>query len=145
MTRGRPFLADGESFFDRAQRQPSTSPGLPLLLSRGAFMIAPEGPIRLARPPPDARLILAGLLARQDVVPAVTVFRGDRRVRGRWRGHADDVLRFDVDLPVVIKVFDEPPAAEASIHVLEAMVAQGHILDWPVKRHGAAVPPSPQR
>jgi hypothetical protein len=24
------------------------------------------------------------------------------------------------------------------------MVAQGHIVSWPAKRHGAAVPPPPQ-
>jgi hypothetical protein len=41
------------------------------------------------------------------------------------------MLRINVDLPLVIEFFDEPPAAEAAIHFLEPMVAQGHIISWP--------------
>jgi len=54
------------------------------------------------------------------------------------------MLRLNVDLPLVIGFFDESPAAEAAIHLLETMAAQGHIVSWPAKRHGAAVPPPPQ-
>jgi PII-like signaling protein len=49
-------------------------------------------------------------------------------------------LRLSSNLPLVIEFFDEPPTAEAAIHLLEAMVAQGHIVSWPAHRHGAAVP-----
>jgi hypothetical protein len=48
------------------------------------------------------------------------------------------MLRINVALPLVIEFFDEPEAAEAAIHVLETMVAQGHIVSWPAKRYGAA-------
>jgi hypothetical protein len=54
------------------------------------------------------------------------------------------MLRLDVDLLLVIEFFDEPPAAEAAIHLLETMAAQGHLVSSPTKRHGAAVPPPPQ-
>ena len=54
------------------------------------------------------------------------------------------MLRLNVDLPLVIGFFDESPAAEAAIHLLETMAAQGHIVSWPAKRYGATVPPPSQ-
>jgi uncharacterized protein len=78
----------------------------------------------------------------KHAVKGVTVFRGVAGFGADGEVHADDMLRINVDLPLVIEFFDEPPAAEAAIHLLEPMVAQGHIVSWPAKRYGAAVPPS---
>jgi uncharacterized protein len=54
------------------------------------------------------------------------------------------MLRLNIDLPLVIEFFDEPEIAEAAIHLLDDLVPGGHIVSWPAKRHGAAVPPPPQ-
>ena len=78
----------------------------------------------------------------KHAVKGVTVFRGVAGFGADGEVHADDMLRLNVDLPLVIEFFDEPPAAEAAIHLLETMVTQGHIVSWPAKRHGAAVPAS---
>jgi uncharacterized protein len=85
--------------------------------------------------------ILSALHDRH-AVKGVTVFRGVAGFGADGEVHADDMLRLSVDLPLVIEFFDEPPAAEAAIHLLEPMVTQGHMVSWPAKRYGAAVPPS---
>ena len=76
----------------------------------------------------------------KHAVQGVTVFRGVAGFGADGEVHADDMLRLNVDLPLVIEFFDEPLAAEAAIHFLETMVAQGHIVSWPAKRHAGAVP-----
>jgi PII-like signaling protein len=86
------------------------------------------------------REILSALHDRR-AVQGVTVFRGVAGFGADGVVHADDMLRINIDLPLVIEFFDEPEAAEAAIHLLEPMVAQGHIVSWPAKRHGAAVAP----
>ena len=85
---------------------------------------------------------ILSILHDRRVVHGVTVFRGVAGFGADGVVHADDMLRIDVDLPLVIEFFDEPDAAEAAIHLLEPMVAQGHIVSWPAKRYGAAAPPS---
>ena len=77
----------------------------------------------------------------KHAVKGVTVFRGVAGFGSDGEVHEDDMLRISVDLPLVIEFFDEPTAAEAAIHFLEPMVAQGHVVAWPAKRYGAAVPP----
>ncbi len=89
------------------------------------------------------REILTALHDRH-AVKGVTVFRGVAGFGADGEVHAGDMLRISVDLPLVIEFFDEPPAAEAAIHFLETMVAQGHIVSWRAKRRGAAVPPPAQ-
>jgi uncharacterized protein len=79
-------------------------------------------------------------LRDKHAVKGVTVFRGVAGFGADGEVHADDMLRLNVDLPLVIEFFDESPAAEAAIHFLETMVSQGHIVAWPAERHGAAVP-----
>jgi hypothetical protein len=86
------------------------------------------------------REILSALHDRR-AVQGVTVFRGVAGFGADGVVHADDMLRINIDLPLVIEFFDEPEAAEAAIHLLEPMVAQGHIVSWPAKRYGAAVAP----
>ncbi|MGC2785619.1 MAG: DUF190 domain-containing protein [Roseiarcus sp.] len=84
---------------------------------------------------------ILSILHDRRAVKGVTVFRGVAGFGSDGVVHADDMLRISVDLPLVIEFFDEPPAAEAAIRFLEPMVAQGHIVSWPAKRDGAAVPP----
>jgi uncharacterized protein len=87
------------------------------------------------------REILSALHDRH-AVKGVTIFRGVAGFGADGEVHADDMLRLSVDLPLVIEFFDEPPAAEAAIHLLEPMVVQGHIVSWPAKRYGdASLPP----
>jgi PII-like signaling protein len=78
----------------------------------------------------------------KHAVKGVTVFRGVAGFGADGEVHADDMLRLSVDLPLVIEFFDEPPAAEAAIGLLETMVTQGHIVSWPAKRHGAVPAPA---
>jgi hypothetical protein len=84
---------------------------------------------------------ILSILHDRHAVRGVTVFRGVAGFGADGVVHADDMLRINVDLPLVIEFFDEPTAAEAAIHLLETMVTQGHIVSWPAKRHGAAAPP----
>jgi hypothetical protein len=77
----------------------------------------------------------------KHAVTGVTVFRGVAGFGSDGEVHEDDMLRINVDLPLVIEFFDEPTAAEAAIHLLETMVTQGHIVSWPAKRHGGAATP----
>jgi PII-like signaling protein len=85
---------------------------------------------------------ILSILHDQHIVEAVTVFRGVAGFGAEGEVHADDMLRINVDLPLVIEFFDEPAAAEAAIHLLETMVPQGHIVVWPVQRYGVAALPS---
>ncbi len=55
----------------------------------------------------------------KHAVQGVTVFRGVAGFGADGEVHADDMLRLNVDLPLVIEFFDEPTAAEAAIHLLE--------------------------
>ncbi len=84
---------------------------------------------------------ILSILHDRHAVKGVTVFRGVAGFGASGEVHANDILRLNVDLPLVIEFFDEPEAAEAAIRFLEPMVAQGHIVSWPAKRDGAAVPP----
>lgn len=84
---------------------------------------------------------ILSILHDRHAVKGVTVFRGIAGFGASGEVHANDILRLNVDLPLVIEFFDEPEAAEAAIRFLEPMVAQGHIVSWPAKRDGAAVPP----
>jgi hypothetical protein len=84
---------------------------------------------------------ILSILHDRHAVKGVTVFRGVAGFGASGEIHANDILRLNVNLPLVIEFFDEPEAAEAAIRFLETMVAQGHIVSWPAKRDGAAIPP----
>jgi uncharacterized protein len=90
------------------------------------------------------REILA-LLRDQHAVQGVTVFRGIAGFGASGEIRADDILRLNVDLPLVIEFFDEPKVAEAALHLLDNLVPGGHIVSWPAKRHGAIALPSKRR
>jgi uncharacterized protein len=85
------------------------------------------------------REILSALHDKR-AVQGVTVFRGVAGFGSDGEVHADDMLRINVDLPLVIEFFDEPEAAEAAIRFLDHLVPAGHIVSWPAKRYGAEVP-----
>ncbi len=81
------------------------------------------------------------LLRDRHAVQGVTVFRGIAGFGAGGEVHADDILRLNVDLPLVIEFFDEPKVVEAAMNLLADLVPGGHIVSWPVKRHGAAARP----
>jgi PII-like signaling protein len=87
---------------------------------------------------------ILSILHDRHAVQGVIVFRGIAGFGPDGEVHADDMLRLNIDLPLAIEFFDEPEIAEAAIHLLDDLVPGGHIVSWPAKRHGAAVPPPPQ-
>jgi uncharacterized protein len=76
------------------------------------------------------------LLQDRHAVQGVTVFRGIAGFGASGEVRADDILRLNVDLPLVIEFFDEPKVVEAAIHLLDDLVPGGHIVSWPAKRYG---------
>jgi uncharacterized protein len=76
------------------------------------------------------------LLKDRHAVQGVTVFRGIAGLGAGGEVRADDILRLNVDLPLVIEFFDEPKVAEAAIHLLDDLVPGGHIVSWPAQRYG---------
>jgi uncharacterized protein len=85
------------------------------------------------------------LLQDKHAIQGVTVFRGIAGFGASGETRADDILRLNVDLPLVIEFFDEPRVAEAAIRLLDGMVPRGHIVSWPAKRYGTTALPSKQR
>ncbi len=85
------------------------------------------------------------LLQDRHAVQGVTVFRGIAGFGASGEVRADDILRLNVDLPLVIEFFDEPKVAEAAIHLLDDLVPGGHIVSWPAKRYGATAFRLPRR
>jgi PII-like signaling protein len=69
-------------------------------------------------------------------VQSVIVCRGIAGSGDDGEVHASDLLRINVDLPLVIEFFDKPPIAEAAIALLDDIVPPGHILYWRANRHG---------
>jgi PII-like signaling protein len=59
------------------------------------------------------------ILHDRHAVKGVTVFRGVVGFDASGEVHANDILRLNVDLPLVIEFFDEPSVAEAAIHLLD--------------------------
>ena len=80
------------------------------------------------------------LLQERHAVEGVTVFRAIAGFGAGGEMHAGDILRINVDLPLVIEFFDEPKVAQAAIALLDGLVPGGHVVSWPAKRHGAAAP-----
>lgn len=70
------------------------------------------------------------ILHDQQRVQGVVVFRGIAGLDESGEVHAADLLRLNVDLPLVVEFFDKPSVAEAAIELLEAIVPANHILCW---------------
>jgi uncharacterized protein len=82
------------------------------------------------------------LLQDRHAVQGVTVFRGIAGFGAGGEVRADDILRLNVDLPLVIEFFDEPKVAEAAIDLIGDLVPKAHIVSWLAKRSGAPTPRS---
>jgi len=82
------------------------------------------------------------LLQDRHAVQGVTVFRGIAGFGASGEARADDILRLNVDLPLVIEFFDEPQVANAAIRLLDDLVSGGHIVSWPANRYGTTGLPS---
>jgi hypothetical protein len=80
------------------------------------------------------------LLHDQHRVQGVIVLRGIAGFGDSGEVHASDMLRLNVDLPLVVEFFDTPQVATAAITLLGAIVPAGHIMSWRAIRHGATSP-----
>jgi len=78
------------------------------------------------------------LLHDQHRVQGVTVLRGIAGFGDSGEVHASDMLRLNVDLPLLVEFFDTPQVAAAAIGLLENIVPSGHILSWRATKHGEA-------
>ncbi len=76
------------------------------------------------------------LLHDQQRVQGVVVFRGIAGFGDGGEVHAADLLRLNVDLPIVVEFFDRPEVAQAALKMLDAMLPAKHILCWHAQRHG---------
>jgi PII-like signaling protein len=72
----------------------------------------------------------------QHRVQGVVVFRGIAGLDGSGEIYAADMLRLNVDLPIVVEFFDTPEAAEAALALLDGLVPAGHVLSWRATRRG---------
>jgi PII-like signaling protein len=82
------------------------------------------------------------LLHDRHRVQGVVVFRGIAGFGADGEVHASDMLRLNVDLPLVIEFFDRPDVVRSAVALLDDLIPDGHIVTWPVTRHRK---PAPQR
>ena len=83
------------------------------------------------------------ILHDQQRVQGVIVFRGIAGFGESGEVHAADLLRLNVDLPLVVEFFDKPNVAKAALALLDGLVPPGHILSWRAVQHqsvGSAKP-----
>lgn len=78
------------------------------------------------------------VLHDQQRMQAVVVFRAIAGFGDSGEVHASDILRLNVDLPLVIEFFDRPDAVKAALELLRPLVPAGHILSWTATRHGGS-------
>jgi PII-like signaling protein len=70
------------------------------------------------------------LLHDQHRVAGFTVFRGIAGFGTSGEVHAADILRLNVDLPLVIEFFDTPKVVDAAIKLIRNLVPPEHIVLW---------------
>ena len=73
---------------------------------------------------------IMNVLHDQQRVQNLIVLRGIAGFGESGEIHASDLLRINVDLPLVIEFFDQPRVAEAALQLLDGLVPTGHILTW---------------
>jgi uncharacterized protein len=73
---------------------------------------------------------ILNILHDQQRVQGVVVFRGIAGFGESGEVHAADLLRLNVDLPLVIEFYDKPGVVEAALRLLDGLVPTGHILTW---------------
>ncbi|HTT84637.1 MAG TPA: DUF190 domain-containing protein [Rhizomicrobium sp.] len=71
------------------------------------------------------------LLHDQHRVAGITVFRGIAGFGASGEVHSADILRLNVDLPLVVEFFDEPKVVDAVLKLIRDMVPGEHIVRWP--------------
>jgi hypothetical protein len=76
------------------------------------------------------------ILHDQQRMQGVVVFRAIAGFGDSGEVHASDILRLNVDLPLVIEFFDQPAVVKATLELLKTLVPAGHILCWTATRHG---------
>jgi PII-like signaling protein len=79
------------------------------------------------------------LLHDQHRVQGVIVLRGIAGFGDSGEIHASDMLRLNVDLPLVVEFFDSPDVAAAAITLLEKIMPPGQIISWRATRYGTAL------
>lgn len=70
------------------------------------------------------------LLHDEHKVRGVTVFRGVAGFGAHGVVQADDLLRLNVHLPLVLEVFDDPEKIERVMPRLRELVPAKHIICW---------------
>ena len=71
------------------------------------------------------------LLHDQHRVAGITVFRGIAGFGASGEVYSADILRLNVDLPLVIEFFDEPKVVDAALKLIRDLVPDEHIVHWP--------------
>ena len=80
---------------------------------------------------------ILNILHDQQRVQGVVVFRGIAGFDESGEVHAADLLRLNVDLPLVVEFFDKPNVAQAALALLDGLVPPEHILSWRATQHQA--------
>jgi hypothetical protein len=75
------------------------------------------------------------LLHDQNRVQGVIVLRGIAGFGDSGEVHASDMLRLNVDLPLVVEFFDTPQVAAAAVALLTKIVPPSHIVSWKAVRY----------
>ena len=75
------------------------------------------------------------ILHDQQRVQSLVVFRGVAGFGDSGEVHASDLLRLNVDLPLVIEFFDTPNVVAAALALLDGLVPAEHILTLRAERH----------
>lgn len=70
------------------------------------------------------------ILHDQQRVQGLVVFRGIAGFGDGGEIHASDMLRLNVDLPLVIEFWDQPQVVQAALGLLDGLVPAAHILSW---------------
>lgn len=78
------------------------------------------------------------ILHDQQRVQSLVVFRGIAGFGDGGEVHASDLLRINVDLPLVIEFFDAPNVVDAALQLLKGLVPDGHILTWSARLRAAS-------
>ncbi|MGA9867465.1 MAG: DUF190 domain-containing protein [Acetobacteraceae bacterium] len=80
---------------------------------------------------------MLNVLHEQQRVLSVVVFRGIAGIGDSGEVHAADILRLNVDLPLVVEFFDRADVVKAALALLEPLLPAGHpILCWTATQYG---------
>lgn len=83
------------------------------------------------------------ILHDQQRVQAVVVFRGIAGLGEGGEVRAADMLRLNVDLPLVVEFYDKQEVVVAALQLLDGLVPGEQILSWRALQQSA--PPAAQR